>query len=72
MGPKEGRYKFLSLNKSVRGKKLLVGESVMRNQNIANATMGKVFWKFLMTANKTNNHIATGIKGNSVQCGGKS
>ena len=67
MGPKEGRYKFLSLNKSVRGKKLLVGESVMRNHNNAKVTTGEIFRKFLITANKTNNQVKTGTKRNSAQ-----
>ena len=68
----EGRYKFLSLNKSVRGKKLLVGERVMRNHNNAKVTTGEIFRKLLMTEKKTNNQIKTGTKRNRAQEGGKS
>ena len=63
----EGRYKFLSLNKSERGKKLLGGESVMRNHNNAKVTTGEIFRKFFITVNKTNNQIKTGTKGNRAQ-----
>jgi hypothetical protein len=58
-----GRYRFLSLSKSARGKKLLVRDIVMMNQNIENGSMGDNFLMFFKTItinanqSKTDNHL---------------
>ena len=75
MGPKEGRYKFLSLNKSARGKKLLVGETVMRNQSKEKVTTGEMRRKFFIVVKIAASQITIGMKLKKfceVQCVGKS
>ena len=48
MGPIAGRYRFLSLNKSIRGKKLLVIEMVRINQKIENEIIGRKLLNFFI------------------------
>ena len=62
MRPKEGRYKFLSLNKSSRGKKLLVGEIVMRNHRNEKTATGEIRRKFLKITNVMTSQMARGMK----------
>ena len=59
--PKEGRYKFLSLSKSARGKKLFVGERVMRNHNMEKDITGDIFRKFLIKASNAVSQNITGM-----------
>ena len=71
--PTEGRYKFLSLNKSARGKKLLVGERVMKNHNKEKAATGETQRKFLIKTSRTISQIEIGNKlGEINQWAGKS
>ena len=58
-----GRYRFRSLNKSIRGKKLLVIEMVRINQKIENGITGSKLLNFFIiniinvNHNKTDNSL---------------
>ena len=54
-----GRYRFRSLNKSVRGKKLLVIEMVRINQKIENGITGSKFLNFFIINITNVNHNKT-------------
>ncbi len=60
MGPIDGRYRFLSLNKSIRGKKLLVIEMVRINQKIENQIIGRKLLNFFIINIINVNHNKTG------------
>ena len=51
--PKEGRYKLRSLRRSGRGKILLVGANVIKNQAIQKKTIGRALVKYNVIAEKT-------------------
>ena len=55
-----GRYRFRSLNKSVRGKKLLVIEMVMINQKMENEITGSKLLNFFIINIIKVNHNKTG------------
>ena len=55
-----GRYRFRSLNKSIRGKKLLVIEMVRINQKIENGITGSRLLNFFIINIIKVNHNKTG------------
>ena len=61
-GPITGRYRFLSLNKSARGKKLLVIEIVRINQRIENGIVTGNFLSLLIISVTKDSQNKTGTK----------
>ena len=60
MGPIAGRYRFRSLKRSMRGKKLLVIEMVRINQKMENEIIGRKLLNFFIINIINVNHNKTG------------